>query len=103
MKQTIGNRLTPAEMERLVKLNEECGEVIKEISKIMLHGYNAVDKHGVAYDNRAALEREIGDVSSACKLMMDRGDIRSRMVQKYAIQKDSTIAEHMYHQGGHNA
>jgi hypothetical protein len=94
-----GNQLSPAQVERLVKLQEEMNEAGKELCKILNHGYVAVAPDGVRYDNKAALERELGDVCAAIKLLGDRGDIDDHQIYLAATAKDATITRYMHHQG----
>lgn len=88
--------LTPAEIERLAILSEECGEVVMAIGKILRHGYdsknpdimNDPDKKYI--DNRFDLHKEIGDVELAVKRMIEAGDIRRVSIEdhkSYKIQK----------------
>lgn len=69
-------RLTSAELERLAKLSEECGEVIQVIGKIQRHGYASThpnDPNGA--NNRALLEKELGDVIGWVDVMACAGDV----------------------------
>lgn len=88
---------TPAERERLTKLVEECSEVIKVATKILNHGYDT-EFAGVHYNNRADLERELGDVGAATRLMTRRGDIDHRQITKARRAKLPVITKYMRHQ-----
>jgi NTP pyrophosphatase (non-canonical NTP hydrolase) len=67
--------LTAAQIERLAWLGEECGELVQAIGKVMRHGYISASPYG-GPNNRAALERELGDVLAAIDLVKDAGDVR---------------------------
>ncbi len=70
------NGLSPAQVERLSILAEECGEVIQAVGKILRHGYESVDPTGQKKGtNRQQLEVEIGDILAARSLMAQCGDI----------------------------
>lgn len=86
------NKLTPAEAERLAILVEECGEVIQAAGKILRHGY---DSDG--YDNRANLEKEIGDIVFITTLMTDRNDISAYRVLAYKHDKEANIHKYLHH------
>lgn len=70
------NDLTPAEVERLAMLIEECGEVIQIASKVLRHGYDSYHPNDPSTDNRELLSRELTDLISIHVLMMSRGDLR---------------------------
>ena len=88
---------TPAERERLVKLVEEMSEATKVAMKILNHGYET-EFAGVQYDNRADLERELGDVGAAMRLMTRRKDIDPDKVTKARRAKLPVITKYMRHQ-----
>jgi len=58
------NRLSPAQAESLALLLEELGEAQQAIGKILRHGLYA-NHPATGVVNRAALERELGDVRAA--------------------------------------
>ncbi len=104
-------RLTPAEGERLIKLNEELAEASERvgallqamgkagqtISKILLHGHEA-SFMGVEYNNREDLERELGDVKAAMRLMINAGDLSAERIEAQATAKLPKITRYMQHQ-----
>jgi hypothetical protein len=98
----MGNNLTPAQVERLVKLHEELNEAGKEICKILLHGYDSRHPDG-GPTNQQALQTELGDVCSAIRLLTERGDLDDHAIYVAAIEKDKTITAYMSHQGDANA
>lgn len=80
MSETFSNKLTPAELERLAYLSEECSEVIHIINKIIRHGYG---DETTQYNNRDLLCREFVDVEKALYLMYVMGDINPDDLDKY--------------------
>lgn len=109
------NQLTPAEHERLAYLMEECGEVIQIIGKIMRHGYESYDPtdpnnkvvgengRGIGKTlqvttNRQLLERELGDVMRAARMLGTSGDVDPLEVDVQASK--GPPSKYMHHQGG---
>lgn len=71
------NRLSNAQLERLTKLNEECAEVQKCISKIILYGYDSYNPLDEKHEgNKIDLEKEICDVLAIISLMFAKKDIQ---------------------------
>lgn len=64
------NELTPAEVERLALVAEECGEVIHIIGKVLRHGYESCHPDG-GPENRHLLECEIGDLVFALDFLTE--------------------------------
>ena len=74
------NQLTPAEAEVLYILAEECGELVQVVTKILRHGLLSTHPECAQVTNRDLLEKEIGDVQGAIRMvceanMADRGAI----------------------------
>ena len=91
------NGLSPAEAERLALLVEECGEVIQAASKILRHGYESC--HPVSgVNNRAALERELGDLVFVIGLVAAAGDIAETNVEAALNDKADRIVPYLHHQ-----
>ncbi len=70
--------LTPAHIERLAILAEECSEVVQAVCKTLRHGYDS--KHPQRDemkdpDNRKMIEDELKDVKFAVGIMEKNGDI----------------------------
>ena len=89
--------LTPAEIERLAMLMEECGEVIQAAGKILRHGWASQSPYG-GKTNRVALERELGDVRAMVNVMIDAGDVRLADVQSWQRRKRERMAMWTHHQ-----
>jgi NTP pyrophosphatase (non-canonical NTP hydrolase) len=66
------SKLSPAQIERLVWLAEECSEVVKAVMKILRHGYE-----NQANSNKFGLEEEIGDVLAAIDILISESDVSS--------------------------
>lgn len=89
--------LTPAELERLAILMEECAEVQHIIGKIIRHGYHSfnpiIENPQI---NRELLEKEIGDLSFAVNFCADNGDINLLNVRKYTLKKEKSIQDWLH-------
>lgn len=68
------NQLTPAQMERLAMLAEECAEVIQVIGKIQRHGYYSYHPDNPNLSNLQLLQKELHDLSAVLFGMYDAGD-----------------------------
>ena len=97
------NKLTPAQVERLAILSEECGEVVQAVGKILRHGYESVDPtfsdpsgDTRALTNQEMLEKECGDVIFAINLLKD--DIYQPAVGRRVMQKAEKIQPYLHHQ-----
>lgn len=91
------NRLTPAEDERLALLIEEIGEVLQILGKIQRHGYDSRHPSG-GPTNRELLEKELGDVSHAKKLLCNAGDLSSSRIQAWSELKREKVKPFLHHQ-----
>lgn len=91
------NKLTPAELERLALLAEECGEVIQAINKIIRHGYESFHPDHDE-NNRYDLEKECGDVRHAMIRLCDAGDLDKQSIHNRADYKAETVARYLHHQ-----
>ena len=105
--------LTPAERERLTKLNEELSESIERmgaliqamgkanqtVCKTLVHGFTA-SFEGVDYDNREDLMRELGDVEATIDLMIAKGDLNRVKIDGYRITKSGKLSRYLKHQDG---
>lgn len=73
------------EKEILVIAQEECAEVIQEISKIFRFGITEVHKDGMLH--REKLETEVGDLLCMIDLMVKHGIIDSANVASAKTEK----------------
>ena len=89
--------LTAAEIERLAVLAEECGEVVQAVCKVLRHGWKSSSPYG-GKTNRAALEREIGDLRAIVGLMLDSRDLRLGDLQHWQRSKRAEFGRWTHHQ-----
>lgn len=89
--------LTLAEKERLIKLCQECGEVIQAATKALMYGW-APQFQGVSYDNRGDVQKELADVINVQQLMHQRGDLNEFVIYETAWQKMPKMLAHMRYQ-----
>lgn len=93
------NALSPAEVERLAVLAEECGETIQIVGKILRHGYESYSPYdSLRTTNRTLLTRELGDVLAMMWAMNDTKDIVKDDINKCATDKQKRIGKYMHHQ-----
>ncbi|HEY3679017.1 MAG TPA: MazG nucleotide pyrophosphohydrolase domain-containing protein [Bradyrhizobium sp.] len=93
--------LSPAEIERLALLAEECGECVQAIGKILRHGYESLDPTADVHNspsNRQRLEREMGDVRAAMIMLCEAGDTSKPQVHRYADDKLRRVRKYLHHQ-----
>jgi len=91
------NKLISSETERLALLSEEMGEVQQIIGKILRHGYASKHPEDLrGPDNRAMLEKELGDVQAAIKLMW--ADISFSKVDHWQQEKLKVVGKYLHHQ-----
>ncbi len=93
------NKLTPAQLERLALAAEEMGEAIQIIGKILRHGLdsqNPLVENGPT--NKELLEKELGDVRCAVRLLCVAGDIDDDVVDYHASEKISSLERWLHHQ-----
>ena len=92
------NKLSPAEAERLACLIEELAEAQQDACKILRHGYDSFNPDDPHHQgNRAALTKELNDVASAIKKMIQAGDLTSDPLGNSYPGKG---AKYMHHQNG---
>ena len=91
------NNLTPAELERLALLFEECGEVIQAAGKIVRHGYESTHPDG-GQNNRLSLQQECGDVRHAMIRLCDAGDLEKTGIHHRALTKSVNVKKYLHHQ-----
>ena len=93
------NGLTPAEAERLALLAEECGELVQAIGKVLRHGYESRNPHAspTSPTNRQSVEREVGDVYTAIRLMFNMGDITRTGCARAEEAKQESLSKYLHH------
>jgi NTP pyrophosphatase (non-canonical NTP hydrolase) len=84
---TFSNNLTPAQVELLAILAEECAEVVQSVCKVLRHGYESTNNGKLPCTNREDLEREMGDLRAAMILLCESGDADKATVHHYADRK----------------
>ncbi len=77
--------------EILVITQEECAEVIQEISKVFRFGINNQHKDGMRHQEK--LEMEVGDLLCMISLMTSHGLIRPEQVQAAATNKQEKLKQ----------
>lgn len=77
--------------EILVITQEECAEVIQEISKIFRFGINESHKDGMLHQEK--LETEVGDLLCMISLMTQHGLVRSSMVTQAIESKQIKLKQ----------
>jgi NTP pyrophosphatase (non-canonical NTP hydrolase) len=89
---------TPAQVERLDILIEECSEVIKAITSIKRFGFESYNPTLLVSDsNRDDLARELGDLTNAIAMLTEAGDVDPMMVINRAEKKAAEIGKWMQH------
>jgi hypothetical protein len=92
------NKLTYAQIERLAKLAEECGEVVQMVGKILVHGYESYHPRDEAKTtNRMLLEGEMGNIAQMFDMMIDAGDVSEENINLSAELKKATIGKHLHY------
>lgn len=92
------NNLSMAETERYSKFVEELGENVQAIGKILTYGLYPTDMNNIEYDNKADLERELGDLFTTIRLLVNGKDINIITVREFAEKKSKTILDYLNHQ-----
>jgi hypothetical protein len=93
-------RLSPAELERVAILADQCGQVVQICGKILRHGYESCNPFDArCKPNRLLLEREVGAVRGAIDLLINRGDIDRKEIAVWRRRKRSSLAQWTHHQG----
>ncbi len=93
------NRLSSAQAERLFLLLEELGEAQQAIGKVLRHGYESHHPGKQGNNNRSDLERELGDVFAAVKLLAHEDkDLFMENIEGARDEKLARVGEYMHHQ-----
>ncbi len=90
--------LTNAEVERLSLLLEELGETQQMIGKILRFGYENFKPFDPT-PNRILLEKELGDVDNAIRLMIKKGDVDKEAILQNSLEKQRKIGRYLFFQG----
>ena len=91
------NKLTPAQIERLSILAEECGETVQAAMKVIRRGYNRKHPRKPGPNNRAHLEYEIGNILNAIDMMVTAGDVRQSKINASLESKRERVKQYLYH------
>jgi NTP pyrophosphatase (non-canonical NTP hydrolase) len=75
--------------EILVITQEECAEVVVEISKIFRFGIDNQHKDGMTHQEK--LEMEVGDLLCMLSLLTSHGLIRHERVQQAVLEKQQKL------------
>jgi len=78
--------MNDAQKERLIKLIEECGEVIQIASKTLQYGFN--ERYKDNSDNRERLEKEIADVLFWVLMLNEYDDIKLNNIDDYLVSEE---------------
>ncbi len=93
------NQLDPAELERLAILQEEMGEALQIVGKILRHGYRSSDPTvPVPVSNRELLIHELSHVWYAMELMGIAEDINPAIMRSFKAAKAASICKWTQHQ-----
>lgn len=92
------NQLSPAQVERLSLLAEECAEVIQIVGKILRHGYeNYSPRDPGKRTNRFLLESELGHVEFAVELMKDWNDVSAGQISNGFMDKSFNVWQYLHY------
>jgi NTP pyrophosphatase (non-canonical NTP hydrolase) len=95
------NDINEAQRERLIKLMEECAEVIHISAKILIYGYDEVNvKKPNGPTNKVRLEKEIGDVVFWTGMLALHNDINLAVSEKHSEKKIDKAMKYTQHQEG---
>jgi hypothetical protein len=96
----FSNELTEAQAERLALLLEEMGEAQQAIGKILRHGYESSNPGypRPGWTNRHDLQREIGDICCAIRMMLDVDDLSTTAINARSLDKARQIKPYLHHQ-----
>jgi NTP pyrophosphatase (non-canonical NTP hydrolase) len=90
-------KLNKSELERIAILVEECAEVQQIAMKIIRHGYgshNPLDENKI--NNRELLNRELGDLMFAIKLMQEYFDVNPKSIETHETLKRENIQKYLH-------
>lgn len=91
-------QLTPAEVERLALLAEECGETVQAIGKILRHGLYSVNPDGNPnWQNYEQLEKEIGDIFASVSLLLNTNIVSASRIDNHRNVKLQKVQQYLHH------
>lgn len=90
------NKLTPAQLEALAILGEECGETMQVIGKIMRHGLESKNPN-TGYTNLDQLHREIGDILAILQILGDLDIVDAWTFNNSSREKLKRIGTNLHH------
>ena len=90
--------LSPAQIERLALLAEECGEVVHAVGNVLRYGWQTHSPYG-GPTNRVLVERKVGSLRSVAGLMIEAGDLRRGDIKCWERKSRETACAWMRHQG----
>lgn len=93
----LHSKLTPAQVERLAILAEECGETVQAAMKVIRRGFNRKHPRKPGPNNRGHLEEEIGNVLNAIEMLVEAGDVRSKKIKASLESKRERVKKYLYH------
>ena len=92
------NKLTEAEVERLVLLIEDCAEVQHIASKILRHGYESTDPtKNDSPTNRKLLEGELGDLEWSINFMKRVDDVFALQIIEHRARREFEVGKYLHH------
>jgi len=90
------NKLSPALLERLALLSEECAEVCMIVGKIIRHGYNSYNPD-TNECNANLIEQEIGDLFAAIELLEKSDEISMKRIMIHKEGKLERVKQYLHH------
>lgn len=90
-------RLTPAQLDRLVRLGQEMGAAQQAIGKIIRHGYEGHHPKG-GPSNRESLERELGGILYAIDRMKANCDVSNYLIEAARTGRPESVTSYIHHQ-----
>ena len=91
--------LTNAEIERLVLIIEEAGEVVQAATKVLRHGYECYSPFDEKKrTNRFLLECELADLLGVIDFAVENKDIDIAVINDYKEHKMANAYEYLHYQ-----
>lgn len=88
--------LSPAQLEALALLSEECGEVVAIIGKALRHGLDSCHPDG-GESNRDAISREAGQVIAAIYIAIGAGALNVVELDNGIRDKWQKVGQYLHH------